>query len=251
MKRLTAVSISLIIVSLMFTGISDAKIDLSTCVGMWLFDNGKGDIAIDSSGNGNDGELIANPDWVDGKFDGALEFDGGNHVEILNSDSLNGDSFTLSLWCQPNELRIQGLADKTPAPQWRLFMNNPGGNVEFDALPGEIGNIATPATSVGQWSHIAATYDAGTATAKIYFDGALTQEAAGVDMNVSSPVNINIASPESTRFNGIIDEVGIFNVALTVDDIKNIMNDGLASATGMTAVSTSGKLTTTWAKIKK
>jgi hypothetical protein len=48
--------------------------------------------------------------------------------------------------------------------------------------------------------------------------------------------------------NGLIDEVGIFNVALTEDDIKDIMNKGLE---GVTAVSPSGKLTTTWADMKQ
>jgi hypothetical protein len=168
----------------------------------------------------------------------------------LNSESLNNASFTLSLWAQPNQLRIQGLVDKTPAPQWRLFMNSPAGAVEFDALPGEIANIATPVTSVGQWSHIAATYDSGTKTAKIYFNGAFVREAANVNMNVDSPVNINIASPENSRFNGIIDEVAIFKVALDVDDINEIMTEGLGAATGITAVDTFGKLAATWASIK-
>ena len=250
MTRLTVVSF--FVISLIFAGISNAALDPDTIVGIWLFDEGKGDIAKDSFENGNDGEFVGVPEWVDGKFGGALEFDGaGSYVEILNSESLNGDSFTISLWCQPNELRIQGLADKTPSPQWRLFMNNPGGSVEFDALPGEIGNIATPATSVGQWSHIAATYDAGTATAKIYLNGEFAQEAAGVDMNVSSPVNIHIASNEATRFNGIIDDVGIFNVALSEDEINDIMNNGLEKVLGVVnAVSPSGKLTTTWGEIK-
>jgi hypothetical protein len=42
----------------MFVGISSAKIDLETCVGMWLFDEGSGDVAKDSSGKGNDGDIV-------------------------------------------------------------------------------------------------------------------------------------------------------------------------------------------------
>lgn len=49
-------------------------------------------------------------------------------------------------------------------------------------------------------------------------------------------------------FAGIIDEVAIFNVALTEDDIKYIMTEGLGV---ILAVSQSGKLTTTWADIKQ
>ena len=49
---------------------------------------------------------------------------------------------------------------------------------------------------------------------------------------------------------GVIDEVAVFNVALTEDDINDIMSNGLAEALGIAAVSPTGKLTTTWGSIK-
>lgn len=249
-KCLLIVAVVLFIAGVLTTQ-SHAKIDPDTIVGMWLLDESKGDIAADSSGNENDGNLMGDPEWVDGKFVNALEFEGASsYVDILNSDSLNSATFTILLWCQPNQLRIQGLVDKTPAPQWRIFMNSPAGAIEFDALPGEIANITTPATSVGTWSHIAATYDSDTETAKIYFDGAFVRQAANVDMNNTSSVNINIASPENSRFNGIIDEVGFFNVVLEEKDIQTIMNEGLKESINPSAVELSGKLVTTWASTK-
>lgn len=249
--RYLLIGMVVVFVASLLTASSYAAIDPINCVGMWLFDDDGGDIATDSSGNENDGMLVANPEWVDGKFGSALEFDGGgSHVNILSSESLSSDSFTLSLWAQPNELRIQGLADKTPQPNWRLFMNSTSGTVEFDALPGEIGNIRTLATSIGEWSHIAATYDLDTETAKIYFNGVFVQQAISVDMNIDSPVSIHIASNENNRFSGIIDDVGIFNVALDEDDINDIMTGGLEEAMGITAVDASGKLAATWASIK-
>jgi len=56
------------------------------------------------------------------------------------------------------------------------------------------------------------------------------------------------ADNASQYFPGSIDDVGIFNVALTVNEINDIMSKGLA---GITAVSPSGKLATTWSEIKK
>ncbi|RJS73797.1 hypothetical protein CW714_02500, partial [Methanophagales archaeon] len=57
-------------------------------VGLWHFDEGAGTTAGDSSGNNNNGTLIDNPDWVDGKIGKALEFNGStNYVEINDSDS--------------------------------------------------------------------------------------------------------------------------------------------------------------------
>jgi hypothetical protein len=64
---------------------------------------------------------------------------------------------------------------------------------------------------------------------------------------------INNGAGFRTRYKGLIDEVAIFDVALTESDIKDIMTKGLAAATGFGpgAVSPSGKLTTTWGSIKK
>ena len=245
------IGVAVLFVAGVLTTQSYARLDPETVVGMWLFDEDGGDMAEDSSGKGNDGVFMGDPDWVDGKFGTALEFDGaGSYVDIANSESLNSESFTLSLWAQPNQLRIQGLMDKIPAPHWRIFMNSPAGAVEFDALPGEIANIATPVTAVGEWSHIAATYDADTEIAKIYFNGAFIRQAAGVDMNNTSPSNINIASPENSRFSGIIDDVGFFNVVLEEEDIQTIMNEGLQESINPSAVDLSGKLVTTWASIR-
>ena len=247
--RCLLIGVTVLFIVGLLTSSSYAKLDLKTCVGIWLFDEGKGDIATDSSGNKNDGKLTGGPKWVDGKFGKALEFNGANYVNILNADSLNSDSFTISLWFKPNQLLIQGLADKTPVG-WRIFMNSPAGAIEFDALPGEIGNVTTPVTSVGKWDYIVATYDSATKTAKTYFNGIFSQQAVGVDMLNSSPVNIQIASPENNRFNGIIDEVAVFNVALAEQDIQTLMNKGLKESINPSAVDLSGKLATTWASIK-
>ena len=66
----------LIVLSLMFADTSTAEFDLETVVGMWLFDEGKGNTAADSSENGNDGKFENDPKWTkDGKFGSGLEFD--------------------------------------------------------------------------------------------------------------------------------------------------------------------------------
>ena len=62
-----------------------AQIDLSDALGIYLFDEGEGKVAGDSSGNGSDGELMNDPQWVDGKFGTALQFDGTASVVELNN----------------------------------------------------------------------------------------------------------------------------------------------------------------------
>ena len=61
------------------------------------------------------------------------------------------------------------------------------------------------------------------------------------------PLVIGAITPEVNFFTGIIDEVGLFNIALTEDELKMIQEMGLIRALG---VSLSEKLTTTWSTIK-
>ena len=66
MKKLLFI-FGIVCFSLIAVHISTAEIDFDTAVGIWLFDEGKGGVAKDISGEGNDGEVVKAP-WVDGKF---------------------------------------------------------------------------------------------------------------------------------------------------------------------------------------
>ena len=98
--RLKLLCVSSMVLSLMFVGISFAEIDFADCVGMWLFDEGNGDKAEDSSGTGNDGSIQGGAKWVNGKFGKALSLDGSDaYVEIEHDDSLNvGAEHTIAFW---------------------------------------------------------------------------------------------------------------------------------------------------------
>ena len=106
MANLILGGVSLIVFSLILVGISNADLDPKTVVGMWLFNDGKGNTAMDSSENGNDGELVNGPNWVkNGKFGPALEFDGNKskgHVAVGDL-GLSG-TVTLILWAKPNSI---------------------------------------------------------------------------------------------------------------------------------------------------
>ena len=97
--RFTPVCVSIMVISLMFAGISYAKIDFKNCVGMWLFDEDKGDVAKDSSSKGNDGQIIGKAKRVAGKFGSALKFDGVTAAVSIELDvmDLNKDQ-SFSLW---------------------------------------------------------------------------------------------------------------------------------------------------------
>ena len=65
-------SLGLMAISLVAVNSSSAAIDPSSVVGLWLFDDGGGSVAMDSSGNNNHGTIVNAPIWVDGRFGGGF-----------------------------------------------------------------------------------------------------------------------------------------------------------------------------------
>jgi hypothetical protein len=259
--------VALIGTVLICSGLSIAEIDPGAAVGIWLFN---GDVS-DSSGNGNHGELMNGAVIAaGGKFGQALSLDGDDdYVLVPTSASLDStaDNYTGVAWinferkggtapggcCQDDQMVIAF------STNWHNILNvfGRGGR----AVPGavEVGSaelnpswLSGP-TSVddGQWHHIAFTYDG--ATKVIFVDGVMDIDqpttgifgVAGIDLLIGG-------TPTGERpANGLIDEVGIFNVPLTEEDIDDIMTDGLASSLGLsTSVKPTGQATTAWGRIK-
>ena len=90
-KHLTLVGVTLVVASLIAVLPSEAKTDLTkkNVVGIWLFDEIKGDQAKDTSENGLDGKIEGKVKVVDGKFGQALQFNAAGYVEIPFNELLN------------------------------------------------------------------------------------------------------------------------------------------------------------------
>jgi len=237
---------------------SHSKIDLKTCVGMWLFDEGKGDVTADSSANKNNGTLENGPEWTDGKFGDALEFNGtSSYVDCGNADNLSiTGSLTFSLWVKISEYptgwrnMLSKLADdfhnefnfryKT-SQEAQFYFGTGGAAIICHWVPKEDLKLDT-------WTHIAGVRKSKTYM-KLYFNGIekrsvnITADAISTDANVT----IGRQSDSKFYFDGMIDEVAIFNVALEEEDIQTLMNEGLNPH----AVDFSGKLVSTWAALRK
>ena len=79
--------------------VARGQIDIDDVVGLWLFDEGEGDVVNDISGNENHGTFNGTPEWTEGVFGGALDCSAGGHVLIKDSDSLDlEEAWTLTLW---------------------------------------------------------------------------------------------------------------------------------------------------------
>jgi len=219
------------ILSLLCSLNAQAEIDPSSIVGVWLFDEGSGGIAKDDSGHGYDADLMETPVWVQGIRGQALEFQNGSYLEIRNSAENLGfggvETFTMAAW-----INSQGggtvIGKYNAGIIGAYFLQiDAGGIVGFDreSDPWIIyGNKALPSNDFG---HVAVTFD-GTAL-KLYVNGELDvqQDWSPQTTDTVTPVLIgarHASDAPSDFFNGVLDEVAIFNVALTEAQIKELMN---------------------------
>ena len=230
--------------------ISTAEIDLETAVGIWLFDEGKGGVAGDISGQGNDGELVKSPAWVDGKFGKALEFDGKASCVSTGEKLLDSlEEFTILTWVQT-----------TSAPANRTGLVGQNDSPEFGFIDANTINLWTPTAGGtanpwkhkhgdGEWHHVGCV--ATTEYVHTYIDGEYVEKKGGWADHGTSAFNVNIGGcgvwdPAGNFFPGAMDEVAIFHSALEQEDIQVLM-EGFDK---YLAVDPEGKLGTTWGHIK-
>ena len=227
-----------IVLVLILAGLSSAQDLTEGLVGWWKFDEGSGAVAADSSGNGNDGTLHGPVEWTtDGKIGGAMAFTGPyNYVLVPDAPSLNPtNGITIAAWINPSwtgNNRILQKSTEGSDNQYRLLKE--GGNntrVHFPPIPRfEATGIIPPA---GEWSHLAATYDGS--SLKVYIDGVVVAETeASGKLDVSDgPLFIGnkwSQAPAGDEFNGMMDDVRIYDRALSANDIKVLGGDLKASA---------------------
>ena len=237
------------------TGI--AEVDPETAVGVWLFDEGGGNTTKDSSGNDHDGE-INGAKWKDGKFGKALEFDGGQWVSIESTPELQaGEELTMMAWFFATDIGDwRQLIAKSDEYLLRIDPPQEGNKMSAFVKPGGSWEPRASANVPDEdtWIHFAATYDSNEKNEQlvVYVNG----ERAGAS---TRPGDIAVTGNAveigrwggGSYFVGIIDEAAIFNVVLSEDDLKTIMEHGLSDTLGgLATVAPTNKLTTTWATLK-
>jgi glucose/arabinose dehydrogenase/PKD repeat protein len=193
-------------------------------------DEGIGSTVRDVSGNVNDG-TISGAAWTPaGKYGPGLTFDGvDDWVTVADADSLDiGGPLTLEAWVKP---RVQGIWDnvlvkEAPASlAYALYATGDAGAPRPNAAVGVSELFAPGVLPTGAWTHLAATYD-GSAI-RIYVDGVLVATQGGVTAppTTGNPLRIGgdtIGSDEF--FDGSIDEIRIYDRALTADEVGTDMN---------------------------
>jgi len=242
---------------LFFIEQNQAYIDPKSVVGIWLLENDKK--ADDSSRNGHDGEIKGSLKLVDGKFGKALEFPGvkDNVIEVKHKDSLNLTTFTFTMWVKIQDTgQYQAVFIKTANGLtenysgyiydsrkifWTRFTS--GGDTKWGFQ-----QFGTTVVTDDKWHHLAGSYDMK--SVKSYVDGKVEADAPFNGRPDISPGPLTIGGCTGFPYpvKGIMDDVGLFNVALSEKDINDIMNKGLAVTS--LEISSSGKLASVWGRIK-
>jgi len=242
-----------IMVVLLTPILAKAEIKPDSIAGMWLFDEGTGNVAKDSSGNGFDGTLNGDVKWVDGKFGKGLEFHGADYVQLKKSEQglpFGGvEPFSITAW-----VNTQGgggtVIGKYNGGIIGAYILMASGTVSFHREVAPWALVGTLSITAGKFTHIAATYDG--AEMKIYVGGKLDvkQDRGAQNTDLATPVIIGARQTQgkpSDFFTGVLDEVILFKIALDENQIAEVMK-GMSLTK---AVSPSDKLASMWGNIKR
>ena len=212
----------------------------------WKLDDGTGPTAVDSVG-GHDGTLVSTSAWVTGTIDGGLDFDGVNDYVDAGTFDVAGSGLTMMGWFNANTLGDNDprIVSKSSGPDavdviWQFSTESPWDETNRYLrmrirAGGTVTTFADTATNVtlGEWHLGVATYDNATGDMRLYLDGALianTTHAVGgpIDAGPTVPVAIGANGTAERFFDGILDDVRVYNRALSATEIAELY----AAATG-------------------
>jgi hypothetical protein len=207
-------------------------------VGWWKFDEGRGTVAKDYSGNGNNGTLVNGPVWSTGKGGGALSFNGDTtRVDIPNSAALDiSGPITIALWENLSEkaagetdhvmIGKAWTTDNFDPPHWQYAAEYSNRRKTFDFLFSDKSGVfhepySFPAV-LGTWSHVAFTYDG--ARVKGYLNGVeriSIPETRSIQAR-GNGLRIGIDEVRRQQCKGQLGEIRIYNRALSPAEIATL-----------------------------
>jgi hypothetical protein len=200
-----------------------AAVPVSGLVAAYSFNEAEGPRVSDSSGNGNSG-YISNATWSEGRYGSALEFTGKGWVTIRATQALDATGeITLQAWISPTDRQTE----------WRDVItreNSDGqGAVSLPTVtptaPGDGWVVKEKVKLVpGKWTHLATTFDGR--VQRLYVNGTLVAVRPQIRKKIAEAGALHVGGSPiwGDRFKGKIDEVRVYNRALTAEEIRADMN---------------------------
>jgi len=224
----------------------------SSIAGWWKFDENSGVSAGDSSGSGNTLTFGGNPTWSVGKVGSALTFDGTDDKAYV-ADPINGSldmgsgDFSLAAWVKldptytdANPTVIFKGAGSDTEPGYWLFWSNSSNYLRFTISSG-VGTRPTVNSTAGVikdnlWHHVAAVA-VRSGVSKLYIDGVLNASSnwsaytGSIDTASNFVIGSHLIGPAATDWKGQIDDVRMYEKALSDVEITDIYNQGALTPT--------------------
>ena len=216
--------------------------------GYWKLDEGSGTSVADSSGNANTGTVgTGGTLTTGGYYNGAVSFAGGsnNNVAVPDIAALDfSGSWTLSAWVNSSTLPGSAInamivqrntsASKTAfelmldhhqscsssGQSWRVSFQDSGGTQNKACFAATV--------NTGTWYHVVGVWDASSSNLMVYLNGSLvvTQNTGASVPVTSSGSGLKVGSDSggTSRWNGMIDDVRLYNRALSAAEITTLYN---------------------------
>lgn len=204
--------------------------NLSGAGAAWYLNEGVGLLAYDSSGNNNTGNLSGAIVWVSGSGGTALNCTGSGYVLVPNSRSLNlsGTNITYEAWVKWNIVPANGtsqavILDKGNGAHYTLTHSTSNQyfqcTIRNSTTVRSVTSITQPVR--GRWYHVACTYDGE--FLRIYVNGRLENNVtcSGALRPSTTAVNLCRLTGGTRYFNGVVDEVIIYNRTLSAAEIAS------------------------------
>ena len=270
--------LGLIIMNWVLAGTSHARLTgpelLEAAVAIWTFDgterNKDNDPFVeDVSGNGHDAVMVNKPALVDGQFGKAVEFNSGrkNYLEVPHHEDFDLDeAISISVWVKrPPRLQATDIAPyfilekggewQHGRPTFGIALHKVFNNMFYFWYQG--GFQGVNGIKDDQWHHYVVVAKDRERDPAMYIDGELKevehrdgQRVIALEPSPGRALHIGAVFPE--RFdswsNNTIDDLAIFNVALSQEDVERL---GKGIDNSIFTVSPAGKLATAWATLKQ
>jgi len=205
-------------------------------IGWWKFDEGSGNTALDSSGNNHNAEVLGTPEWVASvpDFGGALDFTNTRGANAGDFDPTGGTGvFTIAFWCRWDGTGgIQHFLTKSngwAADTMMFQVEVKGGHSDparvnrfhlaYQGAPQAVLHVV-PAN---EWAHMTMVFDGTNATGYLNGVDESGPQPTGIGAPVAGPVWIGIAHNDARVFQGIIDDMRLYDRVLSESEIIAIM----------------------------
>jgi serine/threonine protein kinase len=212
---------------------TSSSVPIDGLIAHWALDESTGEVASDSTG-AHHGILRGNPTWVPngGKIGGAMEFDGVDDcIVIQRAGVADLQQFTLAFWVKPKNLSAERIQQFAGLCLQKAVVRHDGitglGRRQLHFLirkpDGTFGDVrVNDVLKEGVFQHIAATYDGK--VMRVYLNGRLLSSSVqGVPLAVQQTDFVHISSLPPEAFEGLLDDVRIYDRALGDSEITGLM----------------------------